>query len=333
MMRCLALAEHLSASGMTCRFLSRSLPEHWLRMLNARGFESVQLPGDSESIDWQADAIATIDVLKRSEQAEWLLVDHYGLGLDWEIAIRPHVRKLAVMDDSVSRLHGCDVLMNTSVFDEKDTALQRLSVPAHCKLLLGPAYSLLRQEFRRASGRARSRDGTILRVLVSFGGSDPCNLTAAAVQALEDAAFSTLHIDVVAGASNPRKEEVKELCAAVGHVEFHEHTERMAELMVRADLGIGSAGSTSWERCYLGLPSIVITAAANQYGIGHYLHRRKAAIHLGWHQFVSSKQLRAALHALIADPAATAAMSVQASALMDGCEGRVAELVQHFMNE
>ncbi len=38
----------------------------------------------------------------------------------------------------------------------------------------------------------------------------------------------------------------------------------MAELMVWADLAIGAGGATTWERCYLGLPSITLVFAENQ---------------------------------------------------------------------
>ena len=38
----------------------------------------------------------------------------------------------------------------------------------------------------------------------------------------------------------------------------------MAELISKCDLAIGAAGTTAWERCCLGLPSIIITIADNQ---------------------------------------------------------------------
>ena len=38
----------------------------------------------------------------------------------------------------------------------------------------------------------------------------------------------------------------------------------MAALMIEADLAFGGCGTTSWERCTLGLPSIVIGLAENQ---------------------------------------------------------------------
>ena len=38
----------------------------------------------------------------------------------------------------------------------------------------------------------------------------------------------------------------------------------VAELMADSDLSIGAAGSTSWERCAVGLPTLMLTLAFNQ---------------------------------------------------------------------
>jgi spore coat polysaccharide biosynthesis predicted glycosyltransferase SpsG len=45
----------------------------------------------------------------------------------------------------------------------------------------------------------------------------------------------------------------------------------MPDLMAEADISIGGAGATAWERCLLGLPSIVVIMAQNQLGIANYL--------------------------------------------------------------
>lgn len=52
----------------------------------------------------------------------------------------------------------------------------------------------------------------------------------------------------------------------------------MAELMAKSDLAIGAAGSTSWERCCLGLPSIMVVLADNQNLIAKDLHNWGGAI-------------------------------------------------------
>ena len=51
----------------------------------------------------------------------------------------------------------------------------------------------------------------------------------------------------------------------------------MAELMANADFAIGAAGSTSWERCCLGLPTLMIILAENQQTIAKQLQAAGAA--------------------------------------------------------
>ena len=55
----------------------------------------------------------------------------------------------------------------------------------------------------------------------------------------------------------------------------------MAELMAKADLAIGAAGGTSWERCALGLPTLVAVLADNQAEAAVALSTVGAAIEIG----------------------------------------------------
>jgi spore coat polysaccharide biosynthesis predicted glycosyltransferase SpsG len=52
----------------------------------------------------------------------------------------------------------------------------------------------------------------------------------------------------------------------------------MAQLMADSDLAIGAAGSTSWERCCLGLPTIQVVLAENQKLIAQALVNAGAAM-------------------------------------------------------
>ena len=47
----------------------------------------------------------------------------------------------------------------------------------------------------------------------------------------------------------------------------------MAKLMSNADLAIGAAGSTTWERCCLGLPTIQLAIAKNQVFLAEKLQK------------------------------------------------------------
>jgi len=65
--------------------------------------------------------------------------------------------------------------------------------------------------------------------------------------------------------------------------------------MLKADLAIGAGGATSWERCCLGLPSLIITMAENQKPIAAELDRQRLAHWLGDHDTVNEFSLTTAL--------------------------------------
>ena len=52
----------------------------------------------------------------------------------------------------------------------------------------------------------------------------------------------------------------------------------MAELMAQCDLAIGAGGTTTWERCSLGIPTVLISLAENQNYISREVGKAGAAI-------------------------------------------------------
>jgi RimJ/RimL family protein N-acetyltransferase len=135
-------------------------------------------------------------------------------------------------------------------------------VPARCRLLLGPRYALLREEFRMARASMRIRDGAVRRILILMGGVDVENLTARAIDAVSRLPHS-LEVDVVIGAQNPAREEIFEACRRHGYA-LHVQPPGVADLMAAADLAVGAGGATTWERCCLGLPTLALCVADNQ---------------------------------------------------------------------
>ena len=93
----------------------------------------------------------------------------------------------------------------------------------------------------------------------------------------------------------------------------------MAGVMAAADLSVGAAGGTSWERCCMGLPSVVVVLAENQMEIASVL---KAA---GAIDCVQSKEhadiavaVAEAVEVLLGDDSRRLAMGDCAAAICDG---------------
>ena len=99
-----------------------------------------------------------------------------------------------------------------------------------------------------------------------MGGVDQGNATGRVLQALKDCALPPdCRITVVMGLTAPWLEDVRERAAQMPWpTEVVVNAGDMAQRMAESDLAIGAAGSTSWERCCLGLPTIMLVLADNQ---------------------------------------------------------------------
>lgn len=327
-MRCLTLATGLKQRGAQIRFVSRHMPEHLRDMVRGNGFEFSPLKDSSNQetaddgayaswlgVSQAQDARDTSHALL-SQSWEWLVVDHYGLDVRWETALRDAVGRILVIDDIADRQHDCDVLLDQNFYENMD-ARYISKVPADCLLLLGPRYALLREEFRQSRTKITPRVGPIRRVLVFFGGVDEGNATGCAIEALSSVGSPRLFVDVVIGEKHPCRNEIQAECERHGFI-CHVQTTRMAELMAAADLAIGAGGSASWERCCLGLPALIVALADNQIAIGKALESVGSGVYLGMLDAASWRVISNAFLELLDHPARLTAMSERAYSLADG---------------
>lgn len=278
-MRCLTLAAALRERGAACRFVCRAHSGHLIDVIRQRGFVVATLPVSPLPVvdlqlrhsawlgsDQASDARETLATMA-GQAVDWLIADHYGLGLAWERALRPACRRIMVIDDLADRRHDCDLLL--------DQNLGRLAsdydglVSRSCRLRIGPVYALLRPEFAAVRSRSLARRAAlpgIRRLLVTMGGVDKDNATGKALGALNTASLpSDCRICVVMGRHAPWLRQVREQLAGLPWAtEMQVDVRDMAGLMADSDLAIGAAGTSAWERCCLGLPTLVAVLADNQ---------------------------------------------------------------------
>ncbi|WLA61259.1 UDP-2,4-diacetamido-2,4,6-trideoxy-beta-L-altropyranose hydrolase [Bradyrhizobium diazoefficiens] len=339
--RCLTLADALAANGAQSCFLMRSHASALAYLAESRGHavrllsdppERPARPGDGGGpyahwlpTNWQQDADQTRSALDEIGVSEWLIVDHYVLDTRWEQACRRDGMRILAIDDLADRDHDCEILLDQNLVRRMETRY-RGRVPAACMQLLGPRYALLRPDFATQRGLLGRRSGEINRILVCFGGSDPTNETAKALEAIASLAVSRLAVDVVIGASNPHAASVDALCRRMANVTLRRGANNIAELMRRADLSIGAGGVMSWERCCLGLPTVAIGIAENQADVLTALAAAGAIVHVGAAASVTEEGIAQVLHSLSCNPGQVRSMSETALALVDG-DG--AERVRH----
>jgi UDP-2,4-diacetamido-2,4,6-trideoxy-beta-L-altropyranose hydrolase len=316
-MRCLTLAEELRSRGATVAFACRVADGDMCDAIAARGFAVFRLNISAPEESWQTDAAQTQAALQTAGVVpDWLVVDHYELDRRWEAVLRSQVRHIMVIDDLANRPHDCDLLLDQNFDSPLHRSYARLLPPA-ARLLLGTEYALVRAEFEqhRQCALAR-RTGQLRRILISMGGTDPANDTAVALAGLATQAVDGVGLDVVIGAGNPHRETVRRLCADNPRAELHIQTSRMAELMMRADLAIAAGGSTTWERCVLGMPALVTIQSDDQAPIAKAVAAVGGHRVLGTSKEVTAQDYGSALQALTPDELVH--MSTISATLCDG---------------
>lgn len=333
-MRCLTLADELAKAGAQIRFLCRDLEGHLGRLIEERGYalsllprpEDAFEPDDAEpvehaawlGVDWQTDARECRPLVEEF-QPDWIVLDHYALDARWEEVVRPARSRLLVIDDLADRRHISDVLLDANL--GRNPADYAALVPENCVLLTGPSYALLRPEFREArqAALARREKGSTARLLVSLGGVDRSNVTGKVLDALAEIQPASIErIAVVLGHGAPWIDDIGARAAAMPiPTEVIVNASNMAELMTDADFCIGAAGTTSWERCCLGLPTLVIILAGNQLAVSEGLERKGAALSLGWFDADFKRRLQTALVTAVSQDW-MAGMSHAAAAVTDG---------------
>jgi UDP-2,4-diacetamido-2,4,6-trideoxy-beta-L-altropyranose hydrolase len=307
--RCVALAEELADAGWRVLFAVGSETLRTAPALAASGFPTTTIDGPDHHEPKKLEAICP-------GGADLMVVDHYGRDHVFEGACRSFARKVAVFDDCTGRRHDCDVLIDAAV---RDADPYDGLVPAPARRLVGSAYALVRRELlaKRSVALAR-RGGPVRNILVSFGATDSANVTPRVLGALTDI-NNSLFITVALAARAPRLDDVRAKLG--GHMQLVLDGD-MGALISAADLAIGAAGSSAFERAALGLPSIILTVTDNQRGIAGLLTDAGAAVDGGAIDADFSNRLLREVTTLIADAQKRVRMAEVSHALVDGHAAR-----------
>jgi UDP-2,4-diacetamido-2,4,6-trideoxy-beta-L-altropyranose hydrolase len=302
-MRCLTLAQALRQRGAVCGFVANPAAAAILDAFGAEGIERVSAAGEGTAMvlaaarDWSADVV---------------VVDHYGFGRVDETALRAPGRVLMAMDD-LRRAHDCDLVLDSNL------GRTEADYPG-IQALAGPVFALVRPEFvalREAALARRALGETPRRLLVSLGLTDVGGVTARVVQALMPE-LGELTLDVVLGEGAASLKRLRSLAARDDRVRLHINTRHMPALTAQADLAIGAGGSSTWERCCLGLPTVTVVLADNQRPNALALEAAGAALTLEADAGDFDDRLRAMFRELIGDSSRRQKIGQVAATLCDG---------------
>lgn len=338
-MRCLSLAQGYGAQGYRCIFVMAQAMDQIVDLVNRRGFIVERMPesdgscsisgGPYRHSSWlrtseRADADSFLAVTDKYQFCEGIVVvDHYAIAKEWETAVSCRYDVLAI-DDLNDRPHTARWVLDQT-HGKLPKAYDGL-IAESSRLLLGAGYALLSPSYtdlrEKAEERAKER-GFGGNVLVSLGGTYNHDLCLTVVtQIAKVQGIDKITLVMGAGGENylPQWHDL----APYPNLELVTFTEKMPELLLQCDLCIGAAGSSSWERCALGIPSISVVIAENQKAIGAFLDESGATVMMDVCELEATDRLCSSVELLIQtqelkDDMASAALSV--------CDGKGVERV------
>lgn len=275
-MRTLELARYLQAMGAEVHFICLELLPALQDLTVDHGHQLHQFALNKSENDfrqslqvdqcWQPDAVHTSAMLDQIGEIDLLIVDSYKLGACWEREMKGKVALLLVIDDLADREHVADYLVDHN-YGRIVSDYERL-VPDHCTVLAGPQYAMLREEFsalRPQTLQQRKEIPNKKHLLITLGGGAVGKQNKRILDLIRRSDINNLERITL---SNPAAEQHHLIpFAADFPVELVviDYIEDMASAMSQADLCIGAGGISSMERAVLGLPSLVLLMADNQY--------------------------------------------------------------------
>lgn len=304
-MRSLTLAGALGAQGAACTFLA---PPAVSALLDAFAPGAARLAATStEPRDLAAAAGA--------EPFDAIVFDHYGLSSRDHRAMSQG-RPVLVIDDLADRPLGADIVVDSGPARTAEDYEGLL--PESARLLLGPNFAPVRPEFAALRETALAwRGEPVQRILVAMGLTDLGGITARIVERLR-LRIGEAALDVVLGAGAPSLAGLTKVARRDSRLTIHVDTPHMARLTAEADVAVGGAGSSAWERCTLGLPTLQVILAENQRAAAEALAARGAALVVDAGSAGFEAQFDRGLTRLLIDDQLRRTLAARSSELCDG---------------
>jgi UDP-2,4-diacetamido-2,4,6-trideoxy-beta-L-altropyranose hydrolase len=317
-MRCLALAQACREHGGDVKFLSCCDSYRLRQRIRSEGFTLIPLERPHPNPTDLRQTVTLLQTLKNRKTAQWLILDGYQFGPDYQETIRESEINLLVIDDyNHQSYYQADILLNQNIGAER----LQYACDSNTLLLLGTEYVLLRKEFLMKKDKIRNVPEIARKILLTLGGADPKNVMTMVIQALKLLDIKGLEAKIIIG---PTNHHLKILNRELKSDRTEEHVFQMVQdanmpqLMSWADVAVTAGGSTCWELAFMGLPFLTIILADNQVRIACGLDEFGAALNVGWYRDLSYKKLASHLSTLISHHKFRMLMSKRGRQLVDG---------------
>tara|TARA_Y100001968_G_scaffold319582_1_gene351323 strand:+ start:2057 stop:3097 length:1041 start_codon:yes stop_codon:yes gene_type:complete len=260
--RCLSLAKEFKINGIKSTFICQDLAGLDTSLFDEEEYSYYIIPATKNLLKDAINSKKVID--KINLKVDLLIIDNYNINFIWENLLKDSADKLVVIDDLINNKHECDLIINQVYGTKKKDYDNYILKP--CIFLLGNKYMMIRKEFleERKEIVYYSDMKKIKDVHISFGLNDKDALTIKFSKLILEY-FPQLRLHISIGNKFMFINELKLLSKLnKKRIVFTMNTKNVAAQMSKCQIAIGSPGMLTWERAFLGLPSLQLGTSKNQ---------------------------------------------------------------------
>ena len=250
MMRCLSIADAVTKLGKKAIFITAD--EYPCELLGQRGYEPIVLHTDWKRMEEEAEKLKA---LIKEYGVKKLLVDSYQVTADYLQELRQEVEAI-YLDDLDAFDYPADKLICYANYFGQFSYGQKTVDEGY---YLGMEYVPLRKVFQNCP--AKKISGRVEKVLLLSGGSDSCGIIKRMVDAFKD---KEVMLITVCGRFYEGFEELKEEYKEYTNLVFYQNITNLEDYMKEVDLAVSAGGTTLYELCAVGTPTISYSFADNQ---------------------------------------------------------------------
>ena len=225
--------------------------------------------------DWRRldEELPALKKLIAEEHVDLIMVDSYSAS-NFYLADLNGILPVIYIDDLSKEIYDIAMVIHyIPNIDETEYKLRYRNASPGTRVYTGLKYCPLRDEFNNL--RYRKIQSRPLNILLTTGGTDPLNLEFKILnKILSSSELGNFTVDVIIGDLSTHFEELDELRRRdTARVRLHQHVVHMSSFMRNSRIAVSACGTTLYELCACGLPSVAFAIADNQLKVGEYMDR------------------------------------------------------------
>lgn len=258
-MRCLSIAIQLRKYGMKVVFLLADVRSKDL--VEEKGFSVKVLDTTWNNLSEETEIICEFIM---NSPCHALILDTYYITKDYLQKLSNYT-KIIYIDDLLKFDYDVYTIIRYNPFVKKEDYLQLYNGSQKIPdLLLGSSYIPLREEFSSVTNEISK---SVRKVLITMGGTDQLNVAGHIVDmATKDENCRELEYHIIVGKFNQNRDKLQKYSSKYNNIVIHENVVAMSQWMRKCDVAISAGGSTLYELCACGIPTICMEIADNQIG-------------------------------------------------------------------